>query len=231
MLTRCADADRALLAPLTSTEGVSVTALEARTTHRFEHDHVGEVRTSRLEALGDPWADTDAERLEPGISWVHLAPLARSDFSPETVAAFATRARALSFDGQGLVRAPRLGPLVEDAEFDPSLLARVTTLKLSDDEARVVAGGDLDATTVRRLGVPEVLHTRGSQGVVVWVDGEPTEVPTTPVLGVETTGAGDVFMVGYAVARSGGAGPVEAAASANVLTGRLLTDRKQSGAT
>ena len=39
-----------------------------------------------------------------------------------------------------LVRAPRLGPLTEDAAFEPALLDSVAVLKLSEDEARIVAG-------------------------------------------------------------------------------------------
>jgi len=64
----------------------------------------------------------------------------------------------------------------------------------------------------------------------VWVvDGGVTHVPTTPVLGVETTGAGDAFMVGYAAARVDGGSPVEAAREASALVARMLDERKRSG--
>ena len=63
----------------------------------------------------------------------------------------------MSLDAQGLVRAPRLGPLVQDAEFDAGVLESVSVLKLSEEEANIVAGGRFDATTARSLGVREIL--------------------------------------------------------------------------
>jgi sugar/nucleoside kinase (ribokinase family) len=153
----------------------------------------------------------------------------RSDFPAGTLAALAGGGRRLSFDGQGLVRAPRPGPLAEDAAFDPAMLEPVSVLKLSEEEARIVAGGTFDADTACVLGVPEILVTLGSRGEVVWVGGEPTHVPTTPVLGVETTGAGDAFMVGYSTARSEGASPTEAAREGSALVARMLAERKRAG--
>ena len=61
------------------------------------------------------------------------------------------------------------------------------------------------------------------------MDGEATHVPTTPVLGVETTGAGDAFMVGYSTARSEGASPSEAAREGSALVARMLAERKRAG--
>ena len=69
--------------------------------------------------------------------WVHVAPLLRSDFPAETLAALA-RGRRLSFDGQGLVRASEPGPLRLDADFDPAMLEHVQILKLAEEEAEVV---------------------------------------------------------------------------------------------
>jgi sugar/nucleoside kinase (ribokinase family) len=103
----------------------------------------------------------------------------------------------------------------------------VTTLKLSEEEARVVAGGPFDGGAAARLGVPEVLLTLGSHGAVVFAGGE-TFVPAAwPVLGVQTTGAGDAFMVGYATARADGADAVEAARHASRLVAELLEERKR----
>ena len=122
-------------------------------------------------------------------------------FPRETLAALAERGCRVSLDAQGLVRAPRLGPLAQDAEFDPGVLESVSVLKLSEEEASIVAGGRFDASTARSLGVSEILVTLGSHGEDVWVDGELTHLPTTAVLGVETTGAGDAFMVAYSGTR------------------------------
>jgi sugar/nucleoside kinase (ribokinase family) len=48
------------------------------------------------------------------------------------------------------------------------------------------------------------------------------------VLDVETTGAGDAFMVAYLIARSDGAEPVDAAREASALVARMLGERKQA---
>ena len=126
------------------------------------------------------------------------------------------------------MRAPRLGPLVQDASFDPRLLDSVSVLKLSEEEASIVAGGRFDASSARTLGVAEILVTLGSHGEDVWVDGVVTHVPTTPVLGVETTGAGDAFMVAYLSAREDGAPPVDAARAGSALVAEMLEARRRS---
>jgi sugar/nucleoside kinase (ribokinase family) len=124
---------------------------------------------------------------------------------------------------------PRVGRLAEDAAFDPAVLAHVTTLKLSEEEARVVAGGPFDRAAAARLGVPEVVLTLGSHGAVLFLPGGEVFVPAArPVLGVQTTGAGDAFMVGYATARADGADPAEAARSGSRLVADLLDERRDA---
>jgi sugar/nucleoside kinase (ribokinase family) len=74
-----------------------------------------------------------------------------------------------------------------------------------------------------------VLLKLGSHGAVAFVDGAETFVPAAwPVLGVQTTGAGDAFMVGYAVARADGRDPVSAAEAASRLVAEMLEERKQT---
>jgi len=230
IVTRCSDADRPLFEDPVDALGVPVTILSSERTSGFDHFYDGEIRRTTVTAVGDPWAPADAAHLDPDMRWVHVAPLLRSDFPPETLAALASGGRSLSLDGQGLVREPRIGPLEQNADFDPAALTPVSVLKLSEEEARIVAAGRFDASIARSLGVEEILVTLGSHGEDVWVvDGGVTHVPTTPVLGVETTGAGDAFMVGYAAARVDGGSPVEAAREASALVARMLDERKRSG--
>ena len=125
-----------------------------------------------VEHLGDTWTPDDAEVVPPG-GWVHVAPLLRSDFPAETLAALA-RGRHLSFDGQGLVRAAEPGPLRLDANFDPAMLEHVQILKLAEEEAEVV--GAIDT-----LGVPEVLVTFGERGSRVYYKGRSEKVGAWPV--------------------------------------------------
>lgn len=226
IVTRCSDRERVFFDGPVRALGVPVAVLSAVHTAGFDHVYEDEIRTTTVTSIGDPWTPRDAVHLDPSVTWVHVAPLLRSDFPAETLAALAAGGRRLSLDAQGLVREARLGPLEQSADFDPATLAAVSVLKLSEEEARIVGSGAFDAPTAESLGVEEILVTLGSRGEDVWIRGAATHVATTPVLGVETTGAGDAFMVSYIVARSDGASPVDAAREASALVTRMLVERK-----
>jgi len=228
IVTRFQEDDEPLFRALVDEPGAFVTVLQTSSTSGFSLDYDGEEREMAVTAVGTTWRPEDAGALAPDVRWVHVAPLLRSDFPPDTLAALAAT-RRLSLDGQGLVRVPRVGRLEIDAGYDPAVLEHVTTLKLSEEEARVVAGGPFDHEVAARLGVPEVLLTLGSHGAVVFTGDRDVFVPAArPVLGVQTTGAGDLFMVGYASARADGADPVEAARSASKLVADLLEERARA---
>jgi sugar/nucleoside kinase (ribokinase family) len=228
IVTRYAPADRDLFRPALSTLGVPVTTLSARSTNAFGFRYLGEHREMTVDAIGEPWTAADAAALDPDVGWVHVAPLLRSDFPADALAALAAGDRVVSYDGQGLVRVPELGPLTVDGAFDPSLLRAISILKLAEDEALVIANGRFEERDARGLGVAEILVTYGSEGCTVYLDGLGSDVPAAwPVLGVHSTGAGDVFMVGYAAARSDGAEPVDAARQASELVARMLEERRR----
>lgn len=227
ILTRYAESDRHLFAPLLSTLGVPVTTLSAESTQAFGFRYDGEQRTMTVDAIGQPWTPDDAGALGSDVGWVHVAPLLRSDFPADALAALAD-GRTLSYDGQGLVRVPELGPMRVDAAFDPAVLESISILKLAEDEAVVLAGGSFGEQHARSLRAREILVTFGSDGCTLYVDGTDEHVPAAwPVLGVQTTGAGDVFMVGYVAARSDGAEPRAAAERASELVARMLDERKR----
>jgi sugar/nucleoside kinase (ribokinase family) len=228
ILTRYAHSDRSLFEPLLSTLGVPVTTLAASSTNGFGFTYEGEHRTMTVEAIGQPWSPADAQALASDVTWVHIAPLLRSDFPPEALAALARGGRVVSYDGQGLVRVPEIGQMKVDAEFDAALLDSISVLKLAEDEAIVLADGPFDEQHARELGTREILVTYGSEGCTLYVEGAGQHVPAAwPVLGVQTTGAGDVFMVGYVAARSDGEEPVAAAGKASELVARMLDERKR----
>jgi sugar/nucleoside kinase (ribokinase family) len=227
IVTRFGDADSELFTAALDGLGMGLTLLPAAATSGFSLDYVGEEREMGVTELGETWRAADAAALAPDVAWVHVAPLLRSDFPPATLSALAA-GRRLSLDGQGLVRVPKVGPLAIDAGYDPALLEHVTALKLSEEEAMVVADGPFDHAAAVALAVPEVVLTLGSHGAVVFADGGETFVPAAwPVLGVQTTGAGDAFMVGYAVARVDGDGPVDAARLASRLVAEMLDERRR----
>jgi sugar/nucleoside kinase (ribokinase family) len=152
-------------------------------------------RTMTVDAIAEPFApEVDAD-------WVHVAPLLRGDV-------VVPRAPHVLLDGQGLVRRPKLGPLVLDADYDRDALRGVSILKLAEEEA--AAFGPVD--------VPELVVTHGLRGATV----NGTHIAADPV-DADPTGAGDMFAAGYLAARAGGAEPVEAGRSAAALVSAILS--------
>jgi sugar/nucleoside kinase (ribokinase family) len=226
LVAKSAAHDREMLLPPLQAMGLPVRWRGGASTATFAFDYDGDVRRMEVEALGDPWTPQDvhgwaADALEKA-RWVHVAPLSRSDFPAETLAALA-KGRRLLLDAQGLVRSPATGPLVLDDRYDREVLRHLTVLKLAEEEARVVLEDFSDAA-VRSLGVPEVLLTLGSRGSIVYADGEVVRVPARPV-DVEPTGAGDGFSAAYVAARARGHSPVTAARRATAAIGAVLERR------
>lgn len=206
-----------LLAPLEEL-GLPVHRRDARgPTFSLHYD--GDVRTMLVEEVGDPWRPGEWLDAVEGIGWVHVAPLHRSDFPAETLAAL-SRGRRVMLDGQGLVRVPETGPLKLDADFDPEVLRHVSMLKLAEEEARALLPR-IDEESVAALGVEEVLLTYGGFGSTLYLEGACTEVPADRV-DADSTGAGDAFCAAYVSARAAGEAPLAAARLATELVHRLL---------
>jgi sugar/nucleoside kinase (ribokinase family) len=199
---------------------VSLSAGGETTSFSFHYGAAGR-REMRVEAIGESWSEADEpERVLRRVEWVHVAPLLRDDFPPETLERIARRRRVL-FDGHGLVRPRRLGPLGLDGAFDSALLRSVSILKLAEEEARaIVAGAELEE--LRDLGVPEVVVTFGAAGSLVLTRDTAVRVVARPARG-DPTGAGDAFSVAYLSARAGGHRPISAARRASALVSALLS--------
>jgi sugar/nucleoside kinase (ribokinase family) len=215
IVTRCGPTERVAYARSLSSLGLPVVILPGTATTAFSFYYDGAVRVMTVEQLGDAWQVEDANTVEAG-AWVHVAPLLRSDFPVETLAALA-RGRTLSLDGQGLVRAAERGPLRLDADFDPAMLEHVRILKLAEEEADVIGAVD-------RLGVPEVLVTYGPGGSCVYYKGSSEQIGAWPVA-ADPTGSGDAFSAAYLAGRSTGLTPVSAARRATAVVSALLTGR------
>jgi sugar/nucleoside kinase (ribokinase family) len=213
IVVRCASEDRDELLPQLVKLGSPVRYVPGTSTATYAFTYDGDVRRMRIEAVGDTWLPGDLPELPEAVRWVHVAPLARSDFPPETLAALARR-RRVSFDGQGLVRAPHTGDLELNADYDPEVLRHVWVLKLADEEADVI--GDTSTLPVR-----ELLLTHGSRGSTVVVGGHREFVPARAV-DADPTGAGDAYCAAYLVARSAGSAPVGAARRATAVVASLL---------
>ena len=216
IFARCAEEDREGLFTPVVRFGTSARYVPGKATTSFEFSYEGERRQMSVVAIGDVWQPEDVPVLPDAVSWVHVAPLLRSDFPAVTLASIARRRRIL-FDGQGLVRVSKVGPLELDAGFDADVLRSVSALKLSDEEAEVL--GDPGALPVR-----EVLVTHGSSGVTVYARGRVERVRTHPV-GGDPTGAGDAFSISYVAGRAAGFPPAAAARRATALVSSLLAGR------
>lgn len=213
VIARCAADDRAELFPPLVSLGTPARYVQGTSTSTFSFSYDGDVRTMSIDALGDVWEPGDLPQLPSG-QWVHVAPLARGEFPAETVAALAKK-RRVSFDGQGLVRVPEVGPLRLDDAFDREILRHLWVLKLSEEEADVL--GDPAA-----LGVREVLVTHGSRGSTIYFGGRSEHVPARP-LDVDPTGAGDAYVTSYIVGRNAGFSPAGAARRATAVVASLLS--------
>ncbi len=219
--TKLADEDRPRLAGL----GLPIVAESAPRTIEFRIENDGDHRRMAIEELGEPWSPEEARgwltRALADVDWVHAGALTRADFPAETLASLA-RGRVLSLDGQGLVRRAGLGDLVLDSEYDPDVLGHVSVLKLAREELDAL-GLELTESSLRSLGVREVVVTLGKTGAVVYADGLAEHVPTIPLEGVDPTGAGDSWMTAYLGYRRRRHSPVSAARLANGAAGAILT--------
>lgn len=224
VVTSCGADDRAEFDSVLA-QDIDVQVVDAPQTTRFAIDYTGDDRTMVLHSIGHRWTEADVERLRIDSEWVHLAPLTRADFPVATVAALA-REHRVSFDGQGLVRRPELGPLQVDADFDPELLGHLSVLKLADDEAQIVGGGAGAPQIAERLGVPEIIFSHGSHGAEVFCAGEVTHLEPRSVYTGNVTGAGDSLMTAYVIARQRGQAPVAAARQAISVVETVLEARQ-----
>lgn len=220
VVAKCAAPDRPQVIPRLSRLGFPVVWRDSTATAAFTIDYEGEHRRMLVDAIADPWTP---DEVQVHATWVHVAPLSRSDFPAETLAALA-RGRRVSLDGQGLVRPARLGPLETDGDYDAAVLRHVSVLKLAEDEAAMLVDG-YDERALARLGVPEVVVTLGSRGCIVYHDGVAELVPSRRVESRDPTGAGDAFAATYLAARSGGAAPTAAARRAAALVADVLAGR------
>jgi sugar/nucleoside kinase (ribokinase family) len=230
LVAKCGDSERRSYLPRLAALGLPVALASAgeTTSFSFRYDADGN-REMRVDALGEPWSEGDEpERGLRRVEWVHVTPLLRGDFPPETLERIARRRRVL-LDGHGLVRARGVGPLALDADFDRALLRHVSILKLAEDEARVILDG-AELEELRGLGVPEVVVTFGAGGSLVLTRDGAVRVSARPARG-DPTGAGDAFSVAYLGARAGGHRPIGAARRAGALVTTLLSNNLLQGRT
>lgn len=107
--------------------------------------------------------------------------------------------------------------------LDDAVLANVDYLTPNETELRILMGlppDDLTPTIdlahrLQRRGVGTLIVTQGEKGALVITDEDNVEVPGVPVPVVDTTGAGDAFNSGLAVALAEGRNLLDAVRYAN----------------
>ena len=224
---KCGAADRAQWQRSLAAIGLPASLSTGGETTAFSFAYDGDgTRTMFVDVVGEPWQpDEPPSGLLRRVDALHVAPLLRSDFDAAALERLGS-GRRLLLDGQGLVRVPERGPLRLDANFDPDVLRHVAILKISDEEAGVITGGDHDA--LADLGVPEIVLTLGARGSIVIVNGRAEEIPARQVDGAaDPTGAGDAFASAYLSARASGHAPASAARRATALVAALLLGRER----
>jgi ribokinase len=140
--------------------------------------------------------------------------------------------------GAALARGRALGAatILNPAPVRPlpeSVLQNVDILTPNEAEAKVLAGYAVDAAVgpeevARELiaaGVKQVVMTLGESGALVVTASSLARIPAIRVAAVDTTGAGDAFNAGLAMALARGAS-LEVAAQFAVVTGGLAVTQE-----
>jgi len=115
----------------------------------------------------------------------------------------------------------------------PSVLTLIDVLTPNEIEAKVLAGHSPDAAVAPeevarqliRNGVRQVVMTLGEKGALIVTETASTHVPGVQMSTVDTTGAGDAFNAGLAVAMACG-DSLEAAVRFAVVTGGLAVTKE-----
>lgn len=157
----------------------------------------------------------DAGVLAAALEWaetIYLSGITLAILSHDGRDRLLTALAAARAAGRRLVFDPNLRPrLWEDQETMCSVITRAAQLAdvllpSFDDEAQYFGDADLTACA-RRYGSDggrEVVVKNGGKDVLVATDGTELLQPLTPVIPVDTTGAGDSFNAGWIAARHRG---------------------------
>ena len=207
----------ALAGPLVG-HGVHVVALPSTVTTTYANDYGGPHDHHELLLTSDPILGQDVPPAWRDAEVVHLGPLHPVDIDPSVLGAVRG---SCALDVQGLLRTIGGGPARAPAELEPWLRRR-QVVQVSEGDLEALAGGrDLEALRAD-YEIAELLVTRGSHGVDVVTAQGRRRVRGEPVSGGDPTGAGDVLLACYLLARAVGYGSTDAARCACRLAARHI---------
>ena len=164
----------------------------------------------------------DLDVLEPYYARARTA-LFQLEIPLDVVAEGARRARE-----RGLVTVLDAGPPhdvpIEFLEaFDVVSPNEKELAALSGREVRGVKSAMAAAKELAGTGIKRIVVKMGEQGALLVADGDAVHVPPFEIDGVDSTGAGDAFTAGLAVALAEGAGDAEAVRFANAAGAAAVT--------
>lgn len=189
--------------------GIDVLTLPSRKSVYFENIY-GENQNNRKQrvlAKADPFTVEGLKNVDAKI--YHLGSLLADDFSLDVIKYLSTKG-VLSVDVQGYLREVR-GEQVVAVDWPEKVeaLSYIDILKANEKEMAVLTGCDNPREAALKLagwGVKEVLLTLGSEGSVIYADGQFFDIPAYPPEQiVDATGCGDTYMTGYLYMRNKGA--------------------------
>ncbi len=156
-------------------------------------------RIQKVKSTASPFLLNNIPEIYPKI--FHLGPLVRGDINLFIFKLLAERA-TICLDVQGFVRKIVNGWVKkEDWKEKEKVLPYVSILKTDEIEAEILTGERDLKKAVKKLssfGPREVIITSGSNGSLIFVEGEFYPVPAyPPEKFVDPTGCGDTYMAGY----------------------------------
>ena len=182
--------------------GIDVTLNASRNTVFFENIYYGEnqnERKQRVLAKADPFTIEQLKNVEAKV--YHLGSLLSDDFSTEVVEYLASKGK-VSIDVQGYLREVRDEKVYAiDWKDKLKVLKNTYYLKVNETEMETITGlkePHEAAKLIHSWGVTEVIITLGSEGSLMFVDGEFYQIPAYKHHEVvDATGCGDTYSAGY----------------------------------
>lgn len=200
-----APAEDAILAPLRRL-GIEVNNGRTEHTTRFVNREQPNGRTQSAPALAAPigWGQITAVR--DRVDCLHLGPLHPGDIDPQAFSGLQRSSALIVLDAQGLTRRIARGRIAAGASEHLAAALRAADVVKTDaaefEVIRAACGADIEAL-MERYGIAEWIVTRGPEGGSLHVRGGRNQLYAPVRVGPpsDPTGAGDVFLAAYAVAR------------------------------
>jgi 1D-myo-inositol 3-kinase len=171
--------------------GVNLVNVQSDRTTTFHNDYSSGERSQTLSAratgivagnVPDDLRNPDIALICPLVREVEIDSLA---WFPDAITGTILQGFLRSWDGDGNVSTSAIDPPTLDQKIE---IAVVSARELDVAQAEAWS-------SVARV----VAQTRGSEGVGIYLDGAWTDIPTSPVVEVDPTGAGDVWAAAYLI--------------------------------